>query len=65
MPQNKSNKIQFRSEHKESLAHWRDELLKLGKTYSHKENDKKRIIINMLDKYLDDVILYNKSLKKS
>jgi hypothetical protein len=65
VPQNKSNKTQFLPEHKVSLAHWRDELLKLGKTYSHKDNDKKRIIINMLDKYLDDVIIYNKSLKKS
>ena len=63
MPQKKS-KIQFLSEHIASLNHWRDELLKLEKTYFHKDLEKERTIRNMINKYLDDVLEHNKKYKE-
>ena len=60
----KKPKIQFLSEHIASLNHWRDELLKLDKTYFHKDLEKERTIKNMLNKYLDDVIEHNKKSKE-
>ena len=56
----KKPKIQFLSEHIASLNHWRDELLKLDKTYFHKDLEKERTIRSMLNKYLDDVLEHNK-----
>lgn len=64
MPPKKSNKIQFLTEHLVSLNHWRDELLKLDKIYFHKDHEKERTIHNMLNKYLDDVLEYNKKSKE-
>lgn len=63
MPPKKA-KIQFLSEHIASLNHWRDELLKLDKTYFHKDLEKERTIRNMINKYLDDVLEYNKKSKE-
>jgi len=60
----KKPKIQFLSEHIASLNHWRDELLKLDKTYFHKDLEKERTIRSMLNKYLDDVLEYNKKSKE-
>lgn len=63
MPPKKA-KVQFLSEHIVSLNHWRDELLKLDKTYYHKDLEKERTIKNMINKYLDDVIEHNKKFKE-
>ena len=60
----KKPKIQFLSEHIASLNHWRDELLKLDKTYFHKDLEKERTIKNMLNKYLDDALEHNKKCKE-
>ena len=60
----KKVKIHFLSEHIASLNHWRDELLKLDKTYFHKDIEKERTIKNMLNKYLDDVLEHNKKSKE-
>ena len=60
----KKPKIQFLSEHIASLNHWRDELLKLDKTYFHKDLEKERTIRSMLNKYLDDVLEHNKKCKE-
>jgi len=60
MPKDKKDTIKFLSEHLASLNHWRDELLKLEKTYYSKDLEKERMIKNMINKYLDDVIAYNK-----
>lgn len=60
MPKAKKVEIKFLSEHTASLNHWRDELLKLEKTYYSKDLEKERMIKNMINKYLDDVIAYNK-----
>jgi len=59
----KKPKIQFLSEHIASLNHWRDELLKLDKTYFHKDLERERTIKSMLNKYLDDVLDHNKKSK--
>ena len=56
----KEKKLKLLTEHIASLNHWRDELLKLDKTYYHKDHEKERTIKNMINKYLDDVIDYNK-----
>ena len=60
MPKVKKDNIKFLSEHTASLNHWRDELLKLEKQYYHKDLEKERTIKNMINKYLDDVLDYNK-----
>ena len=60
MPKAKKVEIKFLSEHTASLNHWRDELLKLEKQYYHKDLEKERTIKNMINKYLDDVLAYNK-----
>ena len=62
--QSKKAKIQLLSEHIASLNHWRDELLKLDKIYFHKDLEKERTIRSMLNKYLDDVLEYNKKFKE-
>jgi len=60
MPKAKKDTIKFLSEHTASLNHWRNELLNLEKQYYHKDLDKERTIKNMINKYLDDVLDYNK-----
>ena len=63
MPPKKA-KIQLLTEHIASLNHWRDELLNLDKVYFHKDHEKERTIRNMINKYLDDVLEYNKKSKE-
>lgn len=63
MPQKKA-KIQLLTEHLASLNHWRNELLNLEKQHFHKDSEKERAIRNMLNKYLDDVLEYNKKYKQ-
>lgn len=60
MPKAKKESIKFLSEHTASLNHWRNELLNLEKQYYHKDIEKERTIKNMINKYLDDVLAYNK-----
>jgi len=61
----KKNKIVLLTEHTASLNHWRNELLNLEKQYFHKDLEKERTIKAMINKYLDDIIEYNKkSVKK-
>ena len=63
MPPKKS-KIEFSTEHLASLNHWRDQLLALEKSYYSKDPEKERTCRNMLNKYLDDVLAYNKNIKE-
>jgi len=60
----KKKKLSLLSEHIASLNHWRDELLNLDKTYFHKDHEKERTIKTMINKYLDDVLEYNKKSVK-
>ena len=60
----KKPKIEFLSEHIASLNHWRDQLLALEKSYYSKDPEKERTCRNMLNKYLDDVLAYNKNIKE-
>ena len=56
----KTKKMILLTEHTASLNHWRNELLNLEKTYFHKDLEKERSIKAMINKYLDDIIEYNK-----
>ena len=56
----KDKKLKLLTEHIASLNHWRNELLNLDKAYYHKDHEKERTIKNMINKYLDDVLDYNK-----
>ena len=60
----KKLKIEFLTEHLASLNHWRDQLLALEKSYYSKDLEKERTCRNMLNKYLDDVLDYNKNIKE-
>jgi len=60
----KKPNIELLSEHIASLNHWRDELLKLDKTYFHKDHEKERTIKSMINKYLDEVLEHNKKSKE-
>jgi len=60
----KKPKIEFLSEHLASLNHWRDQLLALEKSYYSKDPEKERTCRNMINKYLDDVLNYNKNIKE-
>jgi hypothetical protein len=60
----KLKKMKLLKEHIDSLTHWSNELLKLDKQYFSKDLEKERTIRNMINKYLDDVILYNKNIGK-
>jgi len=59
MPRPKQ-KMTLLTEHTASLNHWRNELLSLEKAYFHKDLEKERTIKAMINKYLDDIIEYNK-----
>jgi hypothetical protein len=61
----KKKKIVLLTEHTASLNHWRNELLNLEKQYFHKDLEKERTIKNMINKYLDDIIQYNKKSVKN
>lgn len=63
MPQRKK-KMVLLTEHIASLTHWRNELLNLDKKYFSKDPEKERTIKNMINKYLDDIIEYNKKTAK-
>jgi len=60
----KKNKIIITQDHLDSLNHWRNETLKLEKSYYSKDPEKERTCRNMLNKYLDDVLAYNKNIKE-
>jgi len=60
----KKKKMTLLAEHITSLTHWSNELLKLDKQYFSKDPEKERTIKNMINKYLDDVIAYNKNTGK-
>jgi hypothetical protein len=60
----KKPKIEFLTDHLTSLNHWRDQLLALEKSYYSKDPEKERTIRNMINKYLDDVLAYNKNIKE-
>jgi len=60
----KDNKYILSPTHLKDLNHWRDQLLALEKTYYSKDLEKERAIKNMINKYLDDVIDYNKKVNE-
>jgi hypothetical protein len=60
----KKQKIEFLTDHLASLNHWRDQLLALEKSYYSKDPEKERTCRNMINKYLDDVLTYNKNIKE-
>ena len=62
--QSKKSKITINQEHLDSLNHWRNQLLALEKSYYSKDPEKERTCRNMLNKYLDDVLAYNKNIKE-
>ena len=64
MPRPKKKKMTLLTEHIASLNHWRNELLNLDKAYYHKDHEKERTIKGMINKYLDEVIEYNKKPAK-
>ena len=59
----KNKKMKLLAEHLTSLNHWRDQILKMEKSYYSKDMEKERTCRNMINKYLDDVIAYNKNIK--
>jgi len=62
--QSKKNKIIINQEHLDSLNHWRDQILKMEKFYYSKDLEKERTCRNMINKYLDEVLEYNKNIKE-
>ena len=46
------------------LNHWRDQMIALVKVHYSKDYEKERTIKNMLNKYLDEVLDYNKKIKE-
>jgi hypothetical protein len=60
----KNNKIIINKEHLDSLNHWRDEILKMEKSYYSQDLEKQRTCKNMINKYLDEVLDYNKNIKE-
>jgi hypothetical protein len=61
---NKKKKMTLLIDHSKSLNYWRDQLLDLEKSYYSKDPEKERTCRNMINKYLDDVIDYNKNFKE-
>jgi hypothetical protein len=45
------------------LNHWRDQMIALEKVHYSKDYEKERTIKNMINKYLDEVLDYNKKIK--
>ena len=60
----KKPKIEFLTDHLASLNHWRDQILKMEKSYYSQDLEKQRTCKNMINKYLDDVLEYNKNIKE-
>jgi hypothetical protein len=46
------------------LNHWRDQMIALEKVHYSKDYEKERTIKNMINKYLDEVLDYNKKIKE-
>ena len=59
----KKNKIILTPSLLKDLNHWRDQMIALEKVHYSKDYDKERTIKNMLNKYLDEVLDYNKKIK--
>ena len=57
----KTKKIKLLTEHVASLNHWRNEFLESEKIYYKKNFEKEKLIKNMINKYLDEVLDYNKN----
>jgi len=64
MPPRK-NKIIINKEQLDSLNHWRDQMLKMEKSYYSKDVEKERTCRNMINKYLDEVLDHNKNIKEN
>jgi hypothetical protein len=60
----KNNKILITQEQLDSLNHWRDQILKMEKSYYSKDVEKERTCRNMINKYLDEVLEHNKNIKE-
>ena len=60
----KKNKIIINQEQLDSLNHWRDQILKMEKSYYSQDLEKQRTCRNMINKYLDEVLDYNKNIKE-
>jgi hypothetical protein len=60
----KNNKIIINKEQLDSLNHWRDQILKMEKSYYSQDLEKQRTCKNMINKYLDEVLDYNKNIKE-
>lgn len=61
----KSNKtFKISQELIKDLNHWRDKLIEYNQKYYTKDLEKERTIKNMLNKYLDDALEYNKKNKE-
>jgi hypothetical protein len=60
----KKNKIIINQEQLDSLNHWRDQILKMEKSYYSQDLEKQRTCKNMINKYLDEVLDYNKNIKE-
>ncbi len=60
----KKNKIIINKEHLDHLNHWRDQILKMEKSYYSQDLEKQRTCRNMINKYLDDDLEYNKNIKE-
>ena len=60
----KKNKIIINQEDLDSLNHWRDQILKMEKSYYSQDLEKQRTCRNMINKYLDQVLDYNKNIKE-
>lgn len=60
----KKNKIIINKDQLDSLNHWRDQILKMEKSYYSKDLEKERACRNMINKYLDDVLESNKNIKE-
>jgi len=60
----KKNKIIINKEQLDSLNHWREQVLKMEKSYYSKDLEKERTCRNMINKYLDEVLESNKNIKE-
>ena len=60
----KKNKMIINQEQLDSLNHWRDQILKMEKSYYSQDLEKQRTCRNMINKYLDEVLDHNKNIKK-
>ena len=59
----KKNKLILTPSLLKDLNHWRDQMIALEKVHYSKDYEKERTIKNMINKYLDEVLDYNKKIK--